>query len=118
MNRNQHSWADALTGVVTYLISQKKSNQQPNLWDGIISALCGAAGGRIPDILEPPTSPQHRGKHHSVLKGLGLTQEILRIQASPFLSEEEKLKEISFKVGHLSHLLLDSTTPAGLPLTR
>ena len=72
-------------------------------------------GAVIPDILDPPTDYTHRKFFHSkrVLKflstwGLGITF-ILGLVSYGFFW-------IFFgNIGYISHLLLDSTTPMGLP---
>lgn len=108
----------------------------------------GIAGwyfGRGPDILEPATSPNHRGPFHSVAFALVLIlgdAKLVELQdtARAWANEQEKLGRqaqswwaarwhhflaLVGRLGtgalsavcpaYLSHLALDATTPRGLP---
>jgi len=105
----------------------------------------GIVGGRLPDIVEPATSPRHRSTAHSWLVlfivaavSLEAARRQCREQArsceqrlsSLWLSPEQRvlfallsvLWRISsgfctgVQVGYVSHLVLDGCTPSGLPI--
>lgn len=73
-------------------------------------------GSMLPDILEPATSPNHRGLFHSLLfLGLlgGLLYWLWQRNGRPHVG-------LAFAMGLVggcgSHLVADATTPHGLPL--
>lgn len=63
-------------------------------------ALGGYVGGRVPDIIDPPTSPRHRSIGHGVIpngivsaicyKNLGNWQNSLRSRAADYQSKREQ----------------------------
>jgi len=81
----------------------------------LIAALGGAVGGAAPDILEPAYHPNHRQAFHSVgtlaVVGAGTATALRRLDNSP-----QNVFFRSFGLGYASHLVLDATTPKGLPL--
>ena len=75
--------------------------------------------GRLPDIIEPATSPNHRQFFHSytffVLLGVGM----LKAHQWKPETEYKKLARYSLLIAggaYATHLLMDSTTPKGLPI--
>jgi len=74
----------------------------------------GAAGGVLPDILEPATHSYHRKTMHSVTAGTALTTLIVRNQSK--MTRSQKSIANAFGASYLSHLVLDSQTPRGIPL--
>ncbi len=73
-------------------------------------------GGLIPDILDPPFTKKHRRYAHSKILFfifvilLGITSILILIQNNNLI-----LWTIYyFLLGYISHLILDSLTPAGL----
>ncbi len=78
------------------------------------SVVCLSIGAALPDILDPPTGWRHRAKAHSTTRcgwmlmytAAGSILSCVHVAAIPFTA---------FCIGYLSHLLADSTTPAGLP---
>lgn len=84
---------------------------------GIIAA---AAGSILPDILEPPTSAQHRGICHS-RRALKSVIVVFLITAVPVLYAPGIARfpivfsASCFFLGYAAHLLADSLTRAGLP---
>ncbi len=84
---------------------------------GIIAV---ATGSLFPDILEPPTSAQHRGIFHSrrALKSVAVIFVLTAIPALLYPGMPHFLLVFSascFFLGYSAHLLADSTTRAGLP---
>lgn len=116
MNRNQHVIMGALAGASVYFAHRKFMNLQPNLGGTIISAIGGAIGGILPDVLEPPVNPNHRGPCHSIAAGVTLVKGGQQLFASQQVPRELKEGLAPFLAGYVSHLMLDSTTPKSLPL--
>ena len=82
-----------------------------NIAIAFILALIGAI---LPDILEPPTGPRHRGSFHST-EALKWVVIILLITALIGLLSYQFYIASGFFLGYFVHLLADSITPAGLP---
>ena len=83
----------------------------------IIITIFGGFGASIPDTMEPATSWRHRKGYHSyrTLQRLSIILIIMLI-SSPFWDGEPFGYVITGTVGgYISHLLLDATTPMGLP---
>lgn len=80
----------------------------------VISFILALIGVILPDILEPPTDPRHRGSFHSkeAFKWVGM---ILLITALIGLLSYQFYMASGFFLGYFVHLLADSITPAGLP---
>ena len=105
-NRSTHLMAGGPAGAVVGLLHPGLSHLHParRLLLGLAIGLLGSA---MPDILEPADSPSHRGSLHSVaLLGASVHGSIR--SADPVLA--------IFAIGYASHLALDASTPAGLPL--
>lgn len=110
-------------------------------------AIGGNLGARMPDVIDPPTSPRHRSIGHGVvpvgaagsaaLSSLANMQAELRAEADRHAelfrattSAAEQLWHFllellcrlgagalpGFVAGYASHVALDFSTPAGLPL--
>lgn len=101
------SWA--LQGLPLFLFS----NILLAIFTIILALLIGALGGLLPDILEPPTSPQHRGLFHY---GIGLLLLILLgynlyynglSYFQGFFTEFGPLLFFSGVLGYASHIILD-----------
>lgn len=105
----------------------------------------GAIGGRMPDLIEPATSPNHRQIAHSVVTGgafaLARVADLQaacreraafnqRVAAALGIEADERKDAdlravlwlflagaiLGFAAGYASHLVLDAGTPRGLPL--
>ncbi len=70
-------------------------------------------GAILPDLIEPPKSPNHRRFFHSVLVLLILM--ILLIWLNAGTQSMFTYLPSGFIIGYLSHLLLDATSRIGLP---
>jgi inner membrane protein len=105
-NRSTHIATGAGVGAVVALFLPGLSHLHPlerMIWGGGISAI----GAAVPDILEPADSPSHRGFAHSyAVLGGSLRGSIGEI--NPILA--------LLLAGYASHLVLDASTPASLPL--
>ena len=117
----------------------------------LIETLGGVGGGilgaRMPDVIDPPTSPRHRSVGHGIapvgaaawafVKSLRDCQDAMRHRsdvehyeyqaASSLLAQAAHLLLsllwrlgsgvlVGFVAGYLSHIAMDFTTPAGLPV--
>ena len=145
-NKNVHVPVGVISGgLVTALASPMMTWCGPYLIEVIGALAGGALGGRLPDIIDPPDSPRHRGFGHSMactaildagLSGVLIT---LRTQINELDSEadlyrrsgytipsEVALKLISCRIaygfclglgaGWFSHLVMDGCMPDGLRL--
>lgn len=133
-NRDVHTLVGAATGGVAAWNHQHhwiQPNDRPAFMLG--SGLGGAIGGRLPDQLDPPCSPNHRQAAHGILpctlgtiffrEGLNAAVDWLLEQAE---SQTDPLARFAIFFfagvvkgagpGYLSHILMDGCTPAGLPL--
>lgn len=66
--------------VTPFLRPEEEENGKPTLL--LTGLVVGGVGGRIPDILDPPIHPNHRGIYHSVVAGcFALGGAILTVKA-------------------------------------
>lgn len=145
-NRADHIVAGALASgcMATYL---NKNDPSPDfLTDALSIFIGGWIGSKLPDIIDPPTSPRHRSIGHGMIQSSLLTRKALSIipvfrKACFDASAEYEVKAsketgiwnlfyrlISFVfkfmaglapgilAGYVSHLALDFSTPMCLPL--
>ncbi len=80
-------------------------------------ALGGLTGSIVPDFLEPANNPNHRSVAHSCTTGIFFTNEVLKTFAQN-ISPNKGSKWVfltAMSIGYVSHLVLDSGTPKGLP---
>lgn len=109
-----HIIIGAGVGIGTHLLN-KLFRQEPITLNGIAKAgLAGSIIGLLPDLIEPATNPNHRKFFHSAI----MTGGLLLLTQNPDLKHNPITKEAIEIAGYsyLSHLLLDSFTPKGLPL--
>lgn len=126
-NRNEHLNAGFwVLGFVNFIVSATRQSEEIRLGsrqeidfmeaigDGIIGGTGGVLGSMIPDIIDPPTNPNHRGRAHSITN-LALTAGII---GGNSLSENTKLNIFlkSIVGGNGIHILQDSETPKGIPI--
>jgi membrane-bound metal-dependent hydrolase YbcI (DUF457 family) len=78
-------------------------------------AALGAGASIIPDILEPPTNPHHRKIFHSLAMVVVASIAVTKIKKSN-LPVSTKHRITTAGLGFISHLIMDSTTPYGLPI--
>lgn len=111
-----HSKAGAIFGLGAYALV-KLTRGEDWTWEGAIgSALCGLFTASLPDILEPAHHPNHRAAAHSVAALLGTSYAAYCVHKSDKIDGKAKLMVSVATAGYLSHLMLDSQTPKGLPL--
>ena len=98
-------------------ISQNQPGSVPDL---LLYCGLGLAGGLVgsilPDLLEPPRHPNHRGVFHSIVPtALGVT--VLVATAFPSVGTGWAGTFLSAgAAGYVSHILADAGTPAGVPI--
>lgn len=149
-NRKAHVRVAAVTGAAAAGVAAATSKQSIGAcivetgggWIG------GQFGGRLPDVLNPPTSPRHRAFAHSFAAGGGTAASMIaalqraqsacrkradRCHATRTRDDASFLEVVlgylgelfwrllagfiaGLPVGYLSHLAMDSMTPAGLPI--
>jgi len=117
-NGKTHLVVGALVGVALdgmWQCWQMKRNPDRKFDWLEMAGACAAGGivGILPDILEPATSPNHRGFFHSfafiaiLLWAFGIFGVKLTLRATAFCA--------ATMLCYLSHLFLDSLTPRSLP---
>jgi hypothetical protein len=100
-------------GYLGYKLSRKES---PDLFEAIVSFVGGAIAGAAPDLLEPPTNPNHRSFFHSqaILNLINLGNQ--KTWQNKQLTESQKTIVSLISTAYKSHLVVDGQTPKGLPL--
>lgn len=121
MDGKTHLKAGAIVGGTisgVYLIA-KLINHEKLDWNDLGKVAFITTGSMMiaiaPDILEPAFNPRHRQFFHSVSMSILVIYFMNRIYESE-MSESDKMTLLSLCSSYMSHLVLDSTTPAGLPL--
>jgi membrane-bound metal-dependent hydrolase YbcI (DUF457 family) len=128
-NKKIHLITGVLTGGIValarahYLTGQKDLTAETTVGSlsllslVLISAAVGGQFGLLPDLLEPATRKhwRHRRFFHSyTLLGL-IIWFTYRTETNPELHELVRHFFTVAAAGYVSHLLLDSRTPAGIP---
>lgn len=115
-NRATHESAGALVGGLVGILDTGAPKWLANPATG---ALIGKTAGRIPDILEPAHSPNHRKFFHSwacaglIAYGMKTTYEW---QPEDDLDKVLKWALLVAVAACVSHLVLDSLTKRSLPI--
>ena len=131
-SRSDHDMAGALVGGLSVFASAMAAGPSPSVGEVLGGVLSGVVTSRLPDVLEPATHPGHRRVAHStvVLGATGWAATRLHkthvALAAAADSETDPLRKFLAQVaggatvgaagGYASHLMLDATTPMGLPL--
>ena len=133
-NRNTHATTGALVGTGWALAHQRawlRPSDQALFTCGATTG--GLIGGCLPDVFDPPCSPNHRQLAHAlapigffaVKTWAGMNQLIERMLAEADRENDPPLRLGMFFLagvvkgaapGYLSHLALDACTPRCLPL--
>jgi membrane-bound metal-dependent hydrolase YbcI (DUF457 family) len=111
-----HFTTGAVIGLLTYIANKNQRNEQISIPELAVVGACSGFAGVLPDIIDPPTNPQHRQIGHSAIISAATLPKIWQwTQNNPNLTQEQKdlIRAMIFAFG--SHLVLDSGTPAGLP---
>lgn len=117
MNRPAHMVIGGLTTAVAYAFIKNFLKEQPTPGEALFFAAAGAFVGILPDVIEPATSPRHRGFFHSIALLSVLGYLAYRFFWCKDLTKEKASATLAaFIAAYGSHLILDGCTPAGLPL--
>ena len=117
MNGPVHAIVGSASSSVVYLIIKNALGEEPTFWGFVGFAGAGGITGLLPDILEPATSPRHRGFFHSYALIAAAGYLAYRFFTSRDLSLQGlKVAAAALCAAYGSHLVLDAFTPAGLPL--
>lgn len=112
-----HAIAGVASGAIVLAATEKNDPEQSA--SPLLGGLGGLVGGKLPDVFEPATSPNHRRFCHSVAFAVGVgvvTYKLYKWQPTDAWGEFLRVLGVAVGVGYLSHLLLDLTTPKSLPL--
>jgi inner membrane protein len=120
-NAAEHNFFGMVTGALTCTVTSNPRTLKELAASLCVGGVSGAIGAKLPDLIEPATHPRHRGHFHSVAAGVGVGVDIKRIASSADPNETfpERLARGAVGAtgaGYISHLVLDATTPARLPL--
>lgn len=78
-------------------------------------AAVGAGIAALPDIIEPADNPNHRAMFHSLAFAGTITYAAFGKHTQKMKLDDRHALQIA-ALSYLSHLLLDSRTPKGLPI--
>jgi membrane-bound metal-dependent hydrolase YbcI (DUF457 family) len=116
-NAKTHMVVGGIAGIAMLLAdrnSSPESKQSP-----IAAAAVSTLFAKLPDILEPATSPHHRQFFHSIgvlgAVGYGM-KKAYDWEPADDLESMLRFLALSACAGYVSHLLLDGTTPRSLPM--
>lgn len=111
-SRAEHLAAGAFVGFLTELLHADRHKRPVNTRNVVLSALGGAFGSRLPDVIEPPIHPHHRDTAHSVVAGAGVALAVLDSDGEA----PEKAFLRGAGAGYVTHLAQDASTPRSIPL--
>lgn len=112
-----HRNAAALCGIAMVILDE--SPDEERLLLGVAMILGALFGAKLPDILEPAIHSHHRAFCHSLVFAGGMVWAIKKLREwKPETAEHRLLKAacLGALVGYGSHLVLDASTPRGLPI--
>lgn len=113
-----HTVTGAATGLATVVIEKETLQENPALL--LAAPAVGTVFGKLPDVIEPAfKNPNHRQFFHSIaFVGLVVYGLKKTYDWRPEDGFEKVIRVLALCAGfgYLSHLVLDSTTPRGLPL--
>jgi len=114
-SHTEHELVGAAVGVVMYSAYQSSRSMPPDPLEALLLVSAGALSGRLQDLLEPPTTPSHRGFFHTVLfttaAGVFIYDRWLQPVDVPLL---KKALAVTVLLALVSHLLLDARTAMGI----
>src|SRR3989338_2758446 len=109
-NAKTHFLVGAAIGAGLYCLMQK-AQDQPIEFPGLLGmGLAGGVAGLLPDIIEPATSPNHRGLAHSIAALALIGSSIGKLHENQNLEPAQKELLLTLAFGYGSHLLLDAGT--------
>jgi membrane-bound metal-dependent hydrolase YbcI (DUF457 family) len=141
-----HTAVGTLSGAAYAWYRSSTETEWNRILETLGGALGGGLGGRLPDILEPADSPNHRGPAHGFLAG-GAALAAKLEGAHKYCCDQAETYRVKYvahaavndpvallywlvemfwriaagllsglQAGYLSHLALDALTPRSLPL--
>jgi len=118
-SRNAHIFFGIIIAVGIYFIVTKYiKKKSPTLEGVVLSVVAGGLIALLPDIIEPPLNPNHRGFLHSLtllaIMFYGNKKALENFNLDPDL----KIVITVLSGGLISHLALDAFTPKSLPLIK
>lgn len=114
-----HTMAGLAVGMITFFSLEDEQFISDPAVDFSVAAIAGSIGGKLPDILEPAISPNHRALFHSwpaLALSLWLMHRLYKWQPKTDPERQWRKVIIALCAGYSSHLFLDSLTKKSLPL--
>lgn len=116
-NAGTHAIAGSATAVAAWIADRRNAESAIRVQDLIVVALVGYVGGLVADLIEPATSPNHRGFAHSIVVAVGLIATMIWLAGRSAGSADGHTPLLKcFVSAYLSHLFMDARTPKGLPI--
>lgn len=116
-NAEEHMLLGFIVGAAGYAVVKHIHGEEINIGHALGWGIVGAGVAVLPDIIEPASvGPMHRAFAHSAVAAGLVTYTAKKAWDSPELTGDQKAAFTSLGAAYLSHLLLDSGTPVGLPL--
>ncbi|MFP4655529.1 MAG: metal-dependent hydrolase [Methanohalobium sp.] len=115
-----HIIGGVVSGIIALYMLKEFAVFTPDIYSTLFALIFSIIGSVLPDKIEPAKNSHHRSLFHSkialVIAG-SITYYILFIGNFNITGEPVIEYFIGFFcIGYISHLILDATTPAGLPL--
>ena len=111
-----HALVGAGTCVAGWFLYCHLTERKVNFLEVGLAAAAGAFVGLIPDLLEPAVHPNHRNFFHSVTTAALQAGWNQATWDNSRITQEHRVWVTLCSAAYLSHLVLDSGTPKGLPL--
>lgn len=115
MNKVDHIIIGALSALGIYSLFKLSKNEKITLQGAATSMAAGGLIGMVPDLIEPPTNPNHRSFFHSIGFFMLLSVGNIKMWESNYIPEELKQALSIMSGAYGSHLISDATTKKGLP---
>ena len=115
-NASEHALIGFLFGAGGYALVKHIQGEEIDPAHALGWGVVGAGVALLPDVIEPAVAPTHRAFAHSIVTTGLVTQAVKSAWDNPEGTTEQKAVATSMGAAYLSHLLLDATTPAGLPV--
>ncbi|MEO0082149.1 MAG: metal-dependent hydrolase [candidate division WOR-3 bacterium] len=116
MRRSTHVAVGAFAACGAELIRCFVNKEQVDWLKVAAAGLVGGCVAVAPDLLEPALHPNHRGLFHGLATGGAAVYGAVKNTKATAPDTWLRLLGRSAAIGYLSHLVLDATTPKGLPI--
>lgn len=116
-NGKTHLMVGAVSGIALAAIDKK--NESTYFSDPLVAGAVGGFFGKLPDLIEPATNPNHRQFFHSVVVFGALIAGCKKMyEWSPEDDFGKALRAVVLVggVAYMSHLALDALTKKSLPV--